>query len=84
MADFDEGQIKNFVNNWFADSPVKPDACLDDLENNDQLKELASIPLLLTLLCIAYEGTMNFPKSKAELYKEAIDALLKNGMLKGA
>jgi hypothetical protein len=38
---------------------------------------LASVPLLLTLLCIAFNESMNFPKHRAELYKDAIDALLK-------
>ena len=38
---------------------------------------MAKIPLLLTLLCIAYGKLLNFPANRAELYEEAIDALLK-------
>jgi len=33
--------------------------------------------LLLTMLCLAFDELMDFPKNRAELYKEALDALLK-------
>jgi predicted NACHT family NTPase len=39
--------------------------------------ELASLPLLLTMICLAYQETPILSGSRAELYKDAIDALLK-------
>ncbi|MDJ0556595.1 MAG: hypothetical protein QNJ68_19580 [Microcoleaceae cyanobacterium MO_207.B10] len=39
--------------------------------------ELATNPLLLTLLCLAFEESGNFPANLSELYKKGLDALLK-------
>jgi hypothetical protein len=77
IADFTEEQIKAFVVTWFGDDERTGVACLNELMENPPIKELASIPLLLTLLCLAFDETLRFPRNKAELYKEAIDALLK-------
>jgi predicted NACHT family NTPase len=41
------------------------------------LQELASNPLLLTLLCLVFEGRASFPANRSELYKEGLDVLLK-------
>lgn len=38
---------------------------------------MASTPLLLVLLCLAYEENLTFPQNRSELYKDAIQALLK-------
>lgn len=40
-------------------------------------RELAQTPLLLTLLCAVYDESLRFPKSRAALYGEALDVLLK-------
>lgn len=79
MADFDDEQIRTFVGKWFKDNPVKRDKFLAEFEGEDHrgLRELAQIPLLLTLLCLAFEETMSFPQRRVELYEEALDALLK-------
>ncbi|MEH1786176.1 MAG: NACHT domain-containing NTPase [Nostoc sp.] len=77
FADFDEKQISNFANNWFKKKTVKSDIFINRLENNNRIKELATSPLLLTLLCLAFEESGDFPANRSELYKEGIDALLK-------
>jgi hypothetical protein len=79
MADFNDSQIKSFAENWFCKEKRILRLFLDKLfdENSLPLKELSSSPLLLTLLCLAFSETLDFPTNKAELYKEAIDALLK-------
>ena len=46
-------------------------------DGEEPIKELAAIPLLLALLCITYHKLLDFPRSRSEPYKEAIDALLK-------
>ena len=51
--------------------------CWKKLNQNIPIKELASIPLLLTMLCLAFDEAMDFPANRAELYRDALDALLR-------
>lgn len=77
VADFTKEQIDKFVSNWFHDDPTKAKLCTDKLNHDGAILELASVPLLLTLLCLAFEESLDFPPNRSELYEEAIDALLK-------
>lgn len=77
MADFGHRQIKQFVNNWFSKEPRLADQCWSEISRDPAIRELATVPLLLTLLCLSFEATLDFPKNRSELYKEALDALLK-------
>jgi len=77
MADFDDQQIKTFIENWFTAEPETAEVCWKKLEKDQQTKELAKTPLLLTLLCVAYDELLDFPANRAELYREALDALLR-------
>jgi predicted NACHT family NTPase len=63
MADFDDHQIHAFVGKWFKDNPAKRDKFLVEFEKEEYkgLRQLAQIPLLLTLLCLAFDETMSFP-----------------------
>ena len=44
-------------------------------KRNPSIKELANRPLLLTLLCLEFEDSGDFPSDLAELYKRAINTL---------
>ncbi|MFN6471456.1 MAG: NACHT C-terminal helical domain 2-containing protein [Nostoc sp. SerVER01] len=77
IADFDDDQISNFANNWFKAKTVKTKNFIKRLEENNRIKQLASSPLLLTLLCLVFEESGDFPANRSELYKEGLDALLK-------
>jgi predicted NACHT family NTPase len=78
VADFDDRQIADFADKWFqAKDPVKVKEFPQELEANKGLKELATNPLLLTLLCLVFEEGGRFPANRAELYKEGVDVLLK-------
>lgn len=79
VADFDDQQINTFARNWFRAKGDTNRAKLfrDKLNENEAIKELASSPLLLTLLCLMFEDTTSFPVNRAELYKEGLDVLLK-------
>lgn len=77
MADFNDQQIESFITKWFHKEPELGKKCWGKLKDEAPLKELASTPLLLTLLCIAYDENMDFHTNRAELYEEAINALLK-------
>lgn len=76
MADFNEAQMETFIRNWFHDEPKVADECWARLESSPPLRELASVPLLLTLLCLEYSESNNFPPNRAELYERAIRTLL--------
>ena len=76
IADFDKKQIKIFATNWFKDKAIKADTFIEDLEKDEPIEELAKNPLLLTLLCLAFEELGYFPPNRAGLYKEGLDALL--------
>ncbi|BAZ08231.1 putative signal transduction protein with Nacht domain [Calothrix sp. NIES-4071] len=83
MADFDDEQIEQFINNWFQSEQDKhvdtAKRCWELLQQQeyDATKELAQTPLLLTLLCLVFDDSQTFPKNRAVLYGEALDVLLK-------
>ncbi len=83
IADFSDKQVKTFVGNWFRREDEKDlktyERFIKELEEPDNkgLRDLARTPLLLTLLCLAFNETLSFPRRRAEIYKEAVDALLK-------
>jgi predicted NACHT family NTPase len=77
IADFDWQQITDFANNWFQNKAIKSENFLERLKKDEPIQELASNPLLLTLLCLAFEESGEFPGNRAGLYKEGLDALLK-------
>ncbi len=78
VADFDEGQIETFVNNWFKgkDEP-KAARLLEKLKDNEPVQELAKSPLLLTLLCLVFGERNDLPPKRSELYKEGLEVLMK-------
>jgi len=78
VADFDDGQIKNFVNKWFRErDESKAQRMLERLKDNEPVKELAKSPLLLTLLCLVFGESNDFPPKRSELYKEGLEVLMK-------
>ena len=78
VDDFDDKQIRTFATKWFQAKQLDlADYFIEQLEDNQPIKELASNPLLLTLLCIEFEDSGEFPANRAELYRRAIRTLLK-------
>ena len=89
MADFDDAQIEAYIKNWFdstldryrhqLDAEVKTaDQCWRALNTRGHYatKELARNPLLLTLLCMVYDNSQNFPRNRADLYEKALNIFL--------
>ncbi|QSJ20476.1 NACHT domain-containing protein [Nostoc sp. UHCC 0702] len=82
MADFDDVQIQQFIDNWFhseADKETKTgDKCWELLQKpeNSAAKELAHTPLLLIFLCLVYDRSQNFPDNRSVLYRKALRILL--------
>ncbi|MEH2105259.1 NACHT domain-containing protein [Nostoc sp.] len=78
VADFDEEQIAIFAHNWFRlNCQVKAKRFIKKLQANKRIFDLATNPLLLTLLCLVFEENEDFPANRSELYKEGLDILLK-------
>jgi predicted NACHT family NTPase len=82
VADFSEEQIKSFAKKWFtARFPAEAEDLIskfhDKLNANKPSKELASNPLLLTLLCLVFEDLKAFPQKRSQLYKDGLELLLK-------
>ncbi|WP_339376366.1 NACHT domain-containing protein [Calothrix sp. NIES-2098] len=78
VADFNKDQIAIFAQNWFRlTDPVKGESFIQKLNENIPIQELATNPLLLTLLCLVFGENGSFPANRSELYKEGLDVLLK-------
>ncbi len=78
VADFSEAQIARFVSRWFAHKdPSSSRKFLTKLEQHQSIQELATNPLLLTLLCLSFEESGDFPANRAELYKEGLNVMLR-------
>jgi predicted NACHT family NTPase len=78
VADFDDEQIADFAHKWFhLKDPIKAVEFPQNLKANPGLKELATNPLLLMLLCLVFESGGRFPTKRSVLYKEGLDLLLK-------
>jgi len=89
MADFDDSQIETYIKNWFDSTPHQYRYQLDkEMKTAEQCwkvlntishhatKELARNPLLLTLLCMVYDSSQNFPQNRADLYERALSIFL--------
>jgi hypothetical protein len=79
IADFDDKQISQFARKWFHADKSKLDRFNIELEKPEHqgLFELASTPLLLALLCLAFDEIGYFPTRRVDLYRDALDALMR-------
>jgi predicted NACHT family NTPase len=78
VADFNDKQIEMFASKWFSKKELDvAKRFVQELESNQPIKELAANPLLLTLLCLEFEDSGDFPSDRAELYNRAIYTLLR-------
>lgn len=79
ISDFTDGQIKSYSFKWFGKDIKKAEQFLKELKKPDNkgVRDLGRSPLLLSLICLAYDETLTIPQRRVELYEEALDALLK-------
>jgi len=82
IADFDNKQIEEFIDNWFysaKDQQVRTaQKCKELLKEpgSKAARELAQNPLLLTFLCLVYDHSQRFAENRSSLYKKALEIFL--------
>ncbi len=86
IADFKPAQIDNFVKKWFVavarnsqESGLKKASLFLEqmaLPENQQIRELATTPVLLNLTCLVFQAKADFPAKRSDLYKQGLDLLL--------
>ena len=77
IANFQFNQITQFAQRWFRGKSQNVEIFLRKIKENHPIQELATNPLLLTLLCLVFDEYGDFPNNRAELYREGLDVLLK-------
>lgn len=78
VADFTKEQQTAFVDKWFKEDDDKKKRFFEGFQQDAQqgLRDLGRIPLLLSLICLNFEETQQFPHRRSEIYDEALNALL--------
>ncbi|WP_346294107.1 NACHT domain-containing protein [Sphaerothrix gracilis] len=83
IASFNSTQICEFSKNWFVSQfGSKGDQLHDsfinklNLPKNKRNAELATTPILLSLICWIYSDTGKLPEKKHKLYEKGLDLLL--------
>ncbi|KAB8318591.1 NACHT domain-containing NTPase [Tolypothrix campylonemoides VB511288] len=71
------GRELNFSPRFGGTKGGKAERFIQKLEQNKPIQELATNPLLLTMLCLVFGEAGNFPANRSELHKEGLDVLLK-------
>lgn len=61
VADFDQTQVEDFANKWFNQKQVKASTFLKQLAQHPRIQQLVVSPLLLTLICLTFEESGEFP-----------------------
>lgn len=79
IAAFDGDQVSRFVKGWFEirQEPELAERFLTKLEEDRSVKELVSNPLLLTMLCLVFGDSYEFPRNRYWLHEEAVNILLR-------
>ena len=77
IAEFNNEQIKQFVNQWFREEPKTAEVFLSTINNNSNqaVLELAGTPLMLTFLCLTFDAQYGLTTNRHELYSGMINIL---------
>ncbi|MBI5603965.1 MAG: SUMF1/EgtB/PvdO family nonheme iron enzyme [Deltaproteobacteria bacterium] len=86
LAAFDEDMISRFIKAWYTElvhlGTLKTDQAetlkrgLEDSMRRPDIRELASNPLLITVMALVNTHKGRLPDARAKLYEEAVDILL--------
>jgi HEAT repeat protein len=76
---FGASQIESFSRVWFDQAAETGARFLETLQQASQVWGLARIPLMLTLMCRAFEERkLSFPTRRVELYEQCLRGLLRD------
>ena len=92
VAPLTSGQIQDFVNQWYRETEIKAQGhedlgvieaanrqgklLLQEIDNNNALKDLAENPLLLTMIATVHRRRGSIPRNRVELYRDICQVLL--------
>jgi len=77
IARFSEDEVFSFVKNWYKMDSDRSRQLISQITGSPRILEMCSNPLLATVMCIAFDDGVEISNNRAEVYKEAIDTLLK-------
>ena len=72
IAGFDEERTRAYVRNWFAldDAASAQDRADAFMAESEQAEDLRSNPLMLSLMCILYQGEGSLPRDRPGVYEQ--------------
>jgi hypothetical protein len=84
IADFKQEQIEDFIQKWFTMIPdiypnepsIDTTNLINQLSENQHVRELAGTPLLLHLICLVFHAEGDLPSKSSDLYSKGIHLLL--------
>lgn len=79
VAQFTTEQQKSFIQKWYAAEEDLQSTLLAswDSPRVAPLRDLAKTPLLLALICLAFDDLGEIPERRTDLYRDAIETLLR-------
>jgi hypothetical protein len=80
VQEFAENEVERFIRSWFEEpwdaAPGRAEGLRQSLGRNARMRQLATNPLLLSLMCFNYELDLRLPDRRVELYQRCADELL--------
>lgn len=77
---FHEKDMELFIQSWYRmayeDDQAEAERLIETIENNPRIKELATNPLLCTLVTVIYRNKRVLPNRRVELYETCCESLL--------
>ena len=80
LCEFGEDDIKIFIEKWFlaTDGTLDYKTLVTKIEQFPQITEIATSPLLLSLICIVYQNDLEISSRRTTLYKRCVECLLRD------
>ncbi len=73
---FTWSQARLFIERWFERAPGRGEGLRRVLATNPRMRTLAANPLLLSLITVVYDRTLELPERRAELFRRWVDVLV--------
>ena len=77
LKGFSEENIDLYIQRFFREDKDKIDQLVGKLNSEPHIKSMASIPVLLVMICLLFEDQCTLPHTKTKLYQATINHLWK-------